>query len=136
VRVYLDTNVLVSTFTTRGLCADLMRLILAEHDLMTGEANLGELRRVLTDRFGAATSVIASVESQLRDQIVLSTPGTTGEVPVRDPDDAWVLASALSSNAELLVTGDRDLLALSALVELPIVTPRTAWKRLHGMRQC
>lgn len=36
-RVFLDTNVLVSAFATRGLCADLMRHVLAEHDLITGE---------------------------------------------------------------------------------------------------
>jgi len=29
VRVFLDTNVLVAAFATRGLCADLMRVVLA-----------------------------------------------------------------------------------------------------------
>ena len=46
-RVFLDTNVLVSAFATRGLCADVLRLILAEHTLVTGEVVLRELRRAL-----------------------------------------------------------------------------------------
>jgi predicted nucleic acid-binding protein len=51
VRVFLDTNVLISAFATRGVCADLMRLLMAEHDVLAGEVNLVELRRVLTKRF-------------------------------------------------------------------------------------
>ena len=47
-RVFLDTNVLISAFAARGLCADLMRLLLAEHDVLTGEVNLTELRRVIS----------------------------------------------------------------------------------------
>ena len=39
-RVFFDTNVLVSAFLTRGLCADLLRLVLTEHTLVTSEGVL------------------------------------------------------------------------------------------------
>jgi predicted nucleic acid-binding protein len=52
VKVFLDTNVLVSAFASRGLCADLMRYLLAEHELLAGEAVLTELRRALTESIG------------------------------------------------------------------------------------
>ena len=42
-KVFLDTNVLVSGFTARGLCADVIRLVLAEHELITGEVILIEI---------------------------------------------------------------------------------------------
>lgn len=133
-KVYLDTNVLVSAFTARGLCADLVRLLLSGHELLTSEVNLVELRQVLVERFGVSQKLASSVESQLRDQIVIRRPEEPASIAVRDADDAWVLASALSSDAELLVTGDRDLLSVAALVGLPIVTPRAAWERLRGPR--
>ena len=41
-RVFLDTNVLASAFGTRGLCADVLRLIMAEHELITGEVVVEE----------------------------------------------------------------------------------------------
>lgn len=41
-RVALDTNVLVSAIGTRGLCADLMRLVLRDHELVVGEQVLLE----------------------------------------------------------------------------------------------
>jgi len=43
-----------------------------------------------------------------------------------------VLASALLAKADILVTGDKDLLALSKTVkELRIFTPRECWDFLH-----
>ncbi len=54
-RVYLDTNVVVSAVATRGLCADVLQAILAEHQLVVGEAMLRELRRVA--RAGCLLSV-------------------------------------------------------------------------------
>jgi len=45
-RVFLDTNVLVSGFATRGLSADVVRLLSAKHELLTGEVVLKETRRV------------------------------------------------------------------------------------------
>lgn len=133
-KVYLDTNVLISAFTARGLCADLMRVVLAEHELVTGEVNLRELSRVLIEKFQAPESVAASIESQLRDHTVIPVPDAPSDVPLRDPDDAWVLASALASGADMLVTGDQDLLVIATSVPVPILTPRLAWEQLRGDR--
>lgn len=131
-KVYFDTNVLISAFTARGLCADLMRIVLAEHELVTGEVNLRELERVLVEKFRAPKSVAASVHAQLRDHTIIPVPDAPSPLPVRDPDDAWVLASAVASGADMLVTGDQDLLQIAASVSLPILTPRLAWEQLRG----
>ena len=131
-KVYFDTNVLVSAFMARGLCADLMRVVLAEHELVTGEVNLRELGRVLTDKFHAPTTLVSSIDSQLRDQTVIPLPDTPSTIAVRDPDDAWVLATALTSGADMLVTGNQDLLEVAGLVQLPILTPRLAWEQLRS----
>ena len=131
-RVFLDTNVLVSAYAARGICADLVRFILAEHDLVTGEVNLEELRRVLRDRFGAAPERLEAIEAELRAEKVIPRPPEPTPVRLRDPDDQWVLASALSSGADLLVTGDKDLLDVASEVPIPIVDPRGCWDRLRG----
>lgn len=129
-RVFLDTNVLVSAFAARGLCADLMRLVLTEHELLTGEVNLLELRRVLTERLGATVPQVRAAEALLRQHTIVPRPATPSHLRIRDPDDAWVLASAVAGHAELLVTGDQDLLTLADTAPVPIVLPRTAWDHL------
>lgn len=131
-KVFLDTNVLVSAFAARGLCADLMRLLLAEHEELTGEVNLTELRRVLRRRFKAAPTQVDRVEQLLRDQTVVAKPAALLSLKVRDAADAWVLASAVAGSADLLVTGDQDLLVLASRAPIPILAPRGAWERLRG----
>ncbi len=130
-KVFLDTNVLVSAYTARGICADLLRYILADHELLTGEVNLVELRRVLRDRFRASPELTAVVEAELRDATIVPKPATPSSLPVSDPDDRWVLASAIEGHADLLVTGDQDLLAVASQSPLIIVDPRGCWERLR-----
>ena len=65
-RVFPDTNVLASALGTRGLCADVLRLVLAEHESVTGEIVIEELRGVLRKKFGLPTRAVAEVETLLR----------------------------------------------------------------------
>jgi putative PIN family toxin of toxin-antitoxin system len=126
-RVFLDTNVLVSDFATRGLCADVLRHVLADHDLVLGEVVLVELRRALRDRIRLTKTIIDDIETFLRRSEVVPKPKQPADVNIRDPDDAWILASALDAKAEVLVTGDPDLLALGKRAPVPILTPREFW---------
>ena len=129
-RVFLDTNVLVAAFATRGLCADVMRAVLAEHQLITGEVVLAELRDVLDRRIKLPAATIADIVALLRTQEVVPKPLKPSDVPVRDPDDRWILASATAGRADVLVTGDQDLLAVAEEATLPILDPRGFWNLL------
>ena len=129
-RVFLDTNVLVAAFATRGLCADVTRVVLAEHVLITGEVVLTELREVLSRRIKLPVATIGDILALLRDQEVVPKPRKPSDVPVRDPDDRWILASATAGRADVLVTGDRDLLDVADKAPLPILDPRGFWNLL------
>lgn len=129
-RVFLDTNVLVAAFATRGLCADVMRVVLAEHQLITGEVVLAELRAVLIHRIKLPRATVEDIVALLRDQEVVPKPSKPSEVPIRDPDDRWILASATAGRADVLVTGDRDLLDVASKAPLPILAPRGFWDLL------
>lgn len=130
-KVFLDSNVLVSAFATRGLSADVLRLVLTEHDLVSADVVLSEVERVLTMKLGMPTSEVAEVISFLRQYPVQPRPEKPAAMPISDPDDAWVLASAVAAGAEVLITGDADLLALQPHVgELRIMNPRGFWE-LH-----
>jgi putative PIN family toxin of toxin-antitoxin system len=134
VRIFLDTTVLVSALTARGLTADLVRAILRDHELLTGEVNLVELRRVLGGRFRASAAQLQAVEGLLRQETVVPKPAKPSTLRIRDPDDRWVLASAIAGGADMLVTGDKDLLSVADQSPLPIVDPRGCWERLRGRR--
>jgi putative PIN family toxin of toxin-antitoxin system len=131
VRIFLDTNVLVSAFTTRGLCADVLRHVLAEHELVLGEVVLRELRKVLRSKLKLPVATVDGIEEYLRENEVVPRPKVQSEIVVRDPDDRWVLASAILAQADVLVTGDADLLAVASKSPVRIVDPRGFWLLLR-----
>ena len=55
-------------------------------------------------------------------ELVDLTVDVRGAAP--DPDDDHVLAAAVSSQAEYLVTGDRGLVGLGSYEDIAIITPR------------
>jgi putative PIN family toxin of toxin-antitoxin system len=130
VRVFLDTNVLVAAVATRGLCADVMRVVLVEHQLITGEVVLSEFRKALSRRIKLPAEAIDDIVVLLREQEVVPKPRKPSELLIRDPDDRWILASAMAGRADVLVTGDRDLLDIAAKAPLPVLDPRAFWDLL------
>jgi putative PIN family toxin of toxin-antitoxin system len=131
-KVYLDTNVLVAAFATRGLCADLFQAVLADHHLVVGEVVLTELRRVLSRKLRMAPGMVEELEAFLRAQgeVVADAPPVALEI--RDAADRLIVAEAIAGGAEVLVTGDGDLLSVAAGAPLPIVAPRAFWELLRA----
>jgi putative PIN family toxin of toxin-antitoxin system len=130
-KVCLDTNVLVSAFATRGLAADVLRVVLAEHELLVPTVVLEEVERVLRDKFRAAPAALSLARQVLESQTVVPRPATVLDLTIRDPDDAWVLASAVAGAADLLVTGDADLLSVAGRSPIPVLSPRAFWEQLR-----
>ena len=129
-RVFLDTNVVVSAVATRGLCADLLTAILAEHELVLGETVLGEVRTVLTRKMRVPRDTSLEFDALLRNQATVVRAAGEGRIEGLDPADATVVAEAVAGRADVLVSGDHDLLRL---VDPPItiVSPRGLWDLLR-----
>ena len=130
-RVFFDTNVLVSAFLARGLCADLLRLVLTEHTLVSSEVVISELRQVLSRKGKLPIAQIHAIETFLRDQPIAPRPEQTLELGLIDADDEWVVASAVLIDADLFVTGDQGVLACMA-PPIPIINPRGCWEQLRS----
>ena len=131
-RVLLDTNVLVAAFTTRGLCRDVLQIVLAEHQFLVGKTVLTELERVLEDKLRMPTHQVKEVIAYISEYAEIVTPVAPATWPKRDPDDQWIAAAALDGAADILVTGDNDLLDADHGTTLRIVSPRGLWELLRN----
>ncbi|MBK9216434.1 MAG: putative toxin-antitoxin system toxin component, PIN family [Chloracidobacterium sp.] len=129
-RVCLDTNVLVAAFATRGLCSDVLRVCLAEHELVAGTVHLDELRRALTKKLRLPDEAIAAVESVFDAIEIVPKPLAPHRLAVRDAADRRILATAVDGHADVLVTGDTGLLTIAPEAPLPILSPREFWNLL------
>lgn len=130
--VFLDTNVLISAFATRGLCADVLQTVLAEHQLVLGETVLSELARVQRTKFGSPQDLVDETVAFLRREAAVASESVDPGLSLRDPTDIPILGEALAADAQVLVTGDRDLLDEASHAPLPILSPRAFWDRLRS----
>jgi uncharacterized protein len=131
VRVCIDTNVLVAAFATRGLCADVLRTVLVDHELVIGDVILVELDKVLMEKFGVPQSRREAVRAALPTATVVPRPAAPHPLPLADPDDRWIVAPAIDGHAEVLVTGDHGLLLAAETAPLAILSPRGFWEQLR-----
>jgi len=133
VKVFLDTNVLVASVATRGLCSELLELVIHDHELLTCQPVLSELERVLADKLRIPAPVITGFIGLLKSEARIVEPGEHPAVSIKDAADLPILASAVSARADVFVTGDRELLGLRRIGDLPIVSPRDLWLQLAGV---
>ena len=131
-KVFLDTNVLVSAVATRGLCSDVLREVLRHHHLIISPELLTELENVFRKTLGLPQNMIFEFIEVIKQDSQLSTPSPLPNVKLRDKDDLLMLSSALNGGADLFITGDKELLGLQSIRDMGIVSPRMFWERLKG----
>ena len=133
-RIFLDTNVIVSAVATRGLCADVLHVVVAEHELLVGKTVLKELRRVLRQKLRLPTATVNELDTFLRRHSTIVSKQAPLAVSLRDANDEAVLAEAIAGGADILVSGDRDLLQIADAAPIPILAPRGLWELLRSHR--
>jgi uncharacterized protein len=125
-RVCLDAPVLAAAFATRGLCADVLRLVLVQHRLVCGRPVLSELRRMLTERLQIPVPTADQIIPFVREQAEISNPSRP--VAAADAGQGWLLASAMDAAADVLVTQRRALLQGGEALPLTVTHPRGFWE--------
>ena len=125
-RVVVDTNAFVSRLLLPdSIPARAVRKAVAEARLLVSEATLMELADVLSRaKFDPYVSIAD------RQQFLRLLGRITEMVPVvhtiracRDPRDDKFLELAVNGEADIIITGDDDLLVLDPFRDIPIITP-------------
>ena len=130
-KVFLDTNVLVSAFATRGLSADLFEMALLEHELIVGRGVLQELDKVLRVKIRLPAARCAEIVEFLRAEAARVVEDAPEAQCGAGHKDRAILGEALAGEAQALVTGDAALVALGEVSGMPILTPRQFWDLLR-----
>jgi len=135
VKVVLDTNVLISALMyPEGIPGRIVvAWIEAQFEVVFSLEQLAEIGRVLA--YPKIRRILQWDDQRIEQFIkqlyvradVIELSSTTIEMP-RDPNDAHILATLVLAEADLLVTGDADLLALRD--RYPIETPAEFAQRL------
>lgn len=131
-RIVLDSNVIIAAFASRGLCSEVFEVCLSGHNIVISEHILSEVKTNLIKKIRLPESIVKDIVGYLRDETEKVKPLELDESLCRDENDNIIIGTALSGDAECIVTGDEDLLILKTYRGIDIVTPREFWSRLKG----
>jgi uncharacterized protein len=129
VRLVLDSSVLLAAIARPGVCAQLLDEVAATYTLITSQYILDEVSRKLRDKFHTPAALAQQVATQLETQAEMVRPTELPPNICRDPSDVPVLGTAVAGKADMLITVDKDLLALGEFQGIPIVKPGEFWRR-------
>jgi putative PIN family toxin of toxin-antitoxin system len=121
--VVLDSSVWVCALRFDGVPARALKRALIIDQLAISEFIENEVIRVLVTKFGIREEFVRMRLTVLLEQVCrVETHGLLSGV-CRDPNDDAVLETAVNAGAQLLVSGDKDLLILKSFRGIAIVTP-------------
>jgi putative PIN family toxin of toxin-antitoxin system len=125
-RVVVDTNALISRLLVPGsVPGRAVRKAVNEAQLLVSEATMEELAEVLARPKFDPYVTIAERQEFLRvlGRIAEMVPIVYTVHARRDPRDDKFLDLAINGEADLIVTGDQDLLVLQTFRDIPVITP-------------
>ncbi len=125
-RIFFDSSVLVAAFTFPGVCSKLLSLASANHDLYVSEYVIEEVMPTLRNNFKASENEIAIHEAWLRTHATVLSTVPNIHVVIRDPNDIPILSAAVAAKADILVSGDKDILELEN-PPLQVMSPRALY---------
>ena len=134
-KVVLDTNVIIASFASRGLCHALFELCLDRFKIAANPFLIEGVETNLVKKLKIPRATAKEITEFLKEIALNIEIDAIPQEICEDPDDAKVLALAEISNAEYLITGDKELLKIKEFGIAKILSPRQFWeavKRKNG----
>jgi putative PIN family toxin of toxin-antitoxin system len=124
-RVVFDTNIFISAFAIPGGMAEraVLRILEGRDELVISSAIIKEVLSVLSLKFGRDREALSHVAVILSDMGERVEPKQTVRV-LKDGPDNRILECASFGKADIIVTGDKEMLRLGEFNQVKIVSLR------------
>ncbi len=124
----LDTNVLIAAFITSGTCHEVFECVIRNHKLVLSDFIVNEFKDKLLNKFQYDEK-----ETDEAVEIILTRSEIVQASPLQsrissDPDDDNIIAAAISSNSDCIISGDKDLTSLKQVQNIRIIRPSEFWE--------
>ncbi len=132
-KIVFDTNVLLSALISQGLSSRVLEICIDKHLMYISSFIIDEVTEKLIQKFHVKSSEVKRVKDFLISISQLIDP--KGQMPdtCRDKDDNNILHLADYVKADIIITGDKDLLVLKRFVNTKIINPRYFMEKFHNL---
>lgn len=124
-RVVFDTNIFISALVIPGSLAEkaILKIIEGEDTLIISKDIINEVLSVLSSKFSRDREALSHVAVILSEIAKLVSPVNRVKI-FKDEADNRILECALSGNADVLVTGDKEVLQIKEHKGIRIISLR------------
>lgn len=122
-RIVFDTNIFISALIIPGSSAEnaIMKVIEGTDELIISRDIIDEVLGVLSRKFNRNREALSRVAVNLAEIGAIVMPGEKVSVLQDEPDNR-ILECALAGRAEIIVTGDKEMLHLKSYKKIKIIT--------------
>lgn len=136
-KIFIDSNVWIASFISRGVCNDIVTYCNDEHSIFTSDFVIKEVSNKLKTKFKYPESEVVAAQGIIRAGSMLTKETKLQKRIARDKDDDHIIAAATAGQVDCILTGDKDLLVLKTVHGIPIIPPSAfmmfeeVWKTKH-----
>ena len=127
--IVLDTNVYIAAaLNPQSILYRLIEDSAAHYlsDYFTSPAILLELQNKLENKFKFPRENVVQWINRIEESVTVIRPLKHVQIITRDPDDNKILECALEAKADLIISADKDLIALKEWEGIKIIHPSSA----------
>lgn len=128
-----DSNVWIAATITSGTSKDVVEEARVVGQVFVSPYILHEVDRVLARKIGANSQERLEVQHWMKSFSQLVEPRPRKKLDCPDPKDIPILELALEVRADLLITGDLQLLSLKKVQDILLIPPRLFWISLQKL---
>jgi uncharacterized protein len=123
-KIVFDTNVILSALISQGISFRVLDICIDKHQLFISPWIINEVLLKLDVKLHVPKSEIDRVSLFLDNVFNNITPNGPLPTICRDSDDNNILLLAQHVKANLIITGDNDLISLNNYFNIKIISPR------------
>ena len=129
-KAVIDTNIFISAYLGSANCLGILDAFKKNRFILTAPLK-NEIRTVLKrPELTGLSDREVDIFFKINEPNTMTVETITSITICRDPQDNKILEAAAAARADIIVTGDKDLLTLNSFHVIPIVTPKEFLKRL------
>lgn len=128
-KIFFDTNVIISAFITHGSAAEVFEHCIINHNVFTSSFIMEEFQEKLQSEFEYNKDEITDATNFIKNNFtIITNHKRLTEKLCKDKDDDNILAAALVAKVNCIITGDQELLLLRKYKNIYIISPKDFWK--------
>lgn len=127
-KIIFDTNVIISSLIAKGVSYEVVKYAKKRHNVFISDFIIEEVKDKLKNKFNYSEQDIKKILSFLNTYFQYVGEVRETEGICRDEEDDNILFAALKIKADVIITGDNDLLVLKRYKSTDIIKPSDFWR--------